>query len=170
MILAFIPLFQFLIYPAINRIFPLTPLWKIGLGLVVTGFSFMVSAWIETKIAAGLTPSIGWQLPAYALLSAGEVMVSITALEFAYTQAPAHMKSIVMACYLLSVSAGNAFTALVHYFIANPDGTVKLQGAAYYNFYAALAIGCVGIFIFVARRYQEKSYLQGETAAVATLS
>ncbi len=170
MILAFIPLFQFLIYPAINRIFPLTPLRKIGLGLVVTGFSFMVSAWIETKIAAGLTPSIGWQLPAYALLSAGEVMVSITALEFAYTQAPAHMKSIVMACYLLSVSAGNAFTALVHYFIANPDGTVKLQGAAYYNFYAALAIGCVGIFIFVARRYQEKSYLQGETAAAATLS
>jgi hypothetical protein len=47
---------------------------------------------------------------------------------------------------------------------------VKLQGAAYYNFYAALAIGCVGIFIFVARRYQEKSYLQGETAAAATLS
>jgi len=162
MILAFIPLFQYLIYPAINRVFPLTPLRKIGLGLIVTGVSFMVSAWIETQISAGLKPNIGWQMPAYALLSAGEVMVSITALEFAYTQAPKHMKAIIMSLYLLSVSAGNAFTALVHFFIANPDGTVKLQGAAYYNFYAALSIGCVAVFVFVAKAYREKAYLQGD--------
>ena len=163
MILAFIPLFQYLIYPAINRVFPLTPLRKIGLGLIVTGFSFMVSAWIETKIGAGLKPNIGWQMPAYALLSAGEVMVSITSLEFAYTQSPRHMKSIVMALYLWSITAGNAFTALVHWFIANPDGTLKLQGASYYNFFAALSIGCVAVFVFVARAYKEQSYLQGET-------
>jgi POT family proton-dependent oligopeptide transporter len=72
------------------------------------------------------------------------------------------MKSIIMALYLLSVSAGNAFTALVHFFIANPDGSVKLKGAAYYNFYAALSIGCVAVFVVVARRYREKTYLQGE--------
>lgn len=163
MILAFIPLFQYLIYPAINRVFKLTPLRKIGLGLIVTGVSFMVSAWIETQIGAGLKPSIGWQMPAYALLSAGEVMVSITSLEFAYTQSPRHMKSIVMALYLWSITAGNAFTALVHWFIANPDGTLKLQGASYYNFFAALSIGCVAVFVFVARAYKEQSYLQGDT-------
>jgi len=123
----------------------------------------MISAWIETQISAGLKPTIGWQIPAYALLSAGEVMVSITALEFAYTQSPKHMKAIIMSLYLLSISAGNAFAALVHFFIANPDGTVKLQGSAYYNFYAALSIGCVVGFVFVARRYVEKDYLQGET-------
>lgn len=162
MILAFIPLFQYFIYPAISKVFPLTPLRKIGLGLVVTGLSFLVSAWIETQIGAGLTPSIGWQMPAYALLSAGEVMVSITALEFAYTQAPKPMKSIIMSLYLLSISAGNAFTALVHVFIANPDGTVKLKGAAYYNFFAALSIGCVAVFIVVAKRYREKAFLQGD--------
>ena len=165
MILAFIPLFQYLIYPAIDKVFPLTPLRKIGLGLIVAGLSFFVSAWIETRIAAGLRPNIGWQIPAYALLSAAEVMVSITALEFSYTQAPKHMKSIVMALYLLSVSAGNAFTALVHLFIANPDGTTKLQGASYYNFFAWLSIGCVAVFIFVAKAYQEKTYLQGGPTA-----
>lgn len=167
MILAFIPLFQYVIYPAISRVFPLTPLRKIGLGLIVTGCSFLVSAWIETQIAAGLTPNIGWQMPAYALLSAGEVMVSITSLEFAYTQAPKHMKAVVMSLYLLSISAGNAFTALVHWFIANPDGTVKLHGAAYYHFYAALSIGCVAIFVLVAKRYREKVYLQGDAPASA---
>jgi POT family proton-dependent oligopeptide transporter len=163
MILAFIPLFQYLIYPAISKVFPLTPLRKIGIGLIVTGFSFMVSAWIETQIAGGLKPSIGWQIPAYALLSAGEVMVSITGLEFAYTQAPKHMKAMVQALYLLAVSAGNLFTALVHWFIANPDGTVKLHGASYYNFFAYLSIGCVAIWVFVAKAYKEKTYLQGDT-------
>ncbi len=165
MILAFIPLFQYLIYPAVSRVFPLTPLRKIGLGLIVTGLSFFISAWIETQIAAGLRPNIGWQIPAYALLSAGEVMVSITALEFAYTQAPKHMKAIVMSLYLLSVSLGNAFTALVHLFIKRDDGTLMLHGASYYNFYACLSIGCVAIFVFVAKAYKEKTYLQGGPTA-----
>lgn len=165
MILAFIPLFQYVIYPLIDRVFPLNPLRKIGLGLIVTGASFLVSGWIESQIAAGLKPSIGWQMPAYALLSAGEVMVSITSLEFAYTQAPKAMKSVVMALYLLSISAGNLFTALVHIFIQNADGSVKLKGAAYYNFYAWLSIGCVAVFIFVAKAYKEKTYLQQEAPA-----
>jgi POT family proton-dependent oligopeptide transporter len=164
MILAFIPLFQYVIYPLISRVFPLTPLRKIGLGLIVTGLSFLVSAWIETQLSAGLKPSIGWQIPAYALLSAGEVMVSITGLEFAYTQAPKHMKAMVQALYLLAVSAGNLFTAIVHWFIGNPDGSVKLHGASYYNFFACLSIGCVALWVFVAKAYKEKSYMQGDTS------
>jgi POT family proton-dependent oligopeptide transporter len=163
MILAFIPLFQYGIYPAVSKVFPLTPLRKIGLGLIVTGLSFFVSSWIENQIAAGLHPNIGWQIPAYALLSAGEVMVSITGLEFAYTQSPPALKAMVQAIYLLAVSGGNLFTALVHGFIANPDGTVKLQGASYYNFFAWLSIGCVAIFVFVAKAYSGKTYVQGET-------
>ena len=163
MILSFIPLFQYVIYPVIGKVFPLTPLRKIGLGLIVTGLSFFVSAWIENQLAAGLKPSIGWQIPAYALLSGGEVMVAITGLEFAYTQAPKPMKAMVQALFLLSISAGNLFTALVHVFIANDDGTVKLHGAAYYNFFAWLSIGCVAVFIFVAKAYKGQSYLQGDT-------
>lgn len=168
MILAFIPLFQYVIYPVINKFFPLNPLRKIGIGLVVTGLSFLVSAWIEKELAAGHTPNIGWQMPAYALLSAGEVMVSITALEFAYTQSPVHMKSIIMSLYLLSISAGNLFTALVYVFIKNDDGSLKLHGAAYYNFYAFLSIGCVALWVFVAKRYKEKTYFQSEAPSVET--
>ena len=163
MILSFIPLFQYVIYPGISKVFPLTPLRKIGLGLIVTGLSFFISAWIENQLAAGLKPSIGWQIPAYALLSAGEVMVAITGLEFAYTQAPKPMKAMVQALFLLSISAGNLFTALVHVFIENDDGTVKLHGTAYYNFFAWLSIGCVAVFIFVAKAYKGHNYLQGDT-------
>ena len=167
MILAFIPLFQYVIYPVLNRIWTLTHLRKIGLGIFTIGVSFLVSAWIETRLSTGVKLSIGWQLPAYALLTAGEVMASITALEFAYTQAPKHLKAIVQALYLLSISAGNLFTALVHYFIANPDGTTKLHGAAYYNFFAVLSMVAAVIFAFVALRYRPVTYLQDESPATA---
>ncbi|MDP1579184.1 MAG: POT family MFS transporter [Candidatus Didemnitutus sp.] len=168
MILIFIPLFQYLIYPAINVVFPLNPLRKIGLGIFVSGVAFLVSAWIESQIVAGLIPNIGWQLPAYALLTASEVMVSITALEFAYTQAPKHMKSVIMSLYLLSISAGNLITALVNYFIQNPDGTVKLTGADYYLFFTALAILASVAFAFVARKYKEQTHLQDEASEPAS--
>ena len=47
MIMIFIPLFGFVIYPAINRVFPLTPIRKIAIGFFVTVLAFAVPAWIE---------------------------------------------------------------------------------------------------------------------------
>ena len=46
-------------------------------------------------------------------MTQAEVMVSITGLEFAYTQAPTRMKSTIMGFWLLSVSLGNKLTAVV---------------------------------------------------------
>ena len=162
MILAFIPLFQYVIYPGVGKFWAMTPLRKIGLGIFTIGLSFVVSAWIQAKIDAGFKPNILWQLPAFALLSAGEVLASITALEFAYTQAPKHLKAIVQAIFYLSISGGNYFTSAVHWFIENPDGSLKLQGPAYYYFFAALSIVAAVVFAFVALRYREVSYVQDE--------
>ena len=158
--LTFIPLFGYVVYPAIDRVWRLTPLRKIGLGLLVIGVSFLVSAWIEARLDAGAPLSVLWQLPAYVLLTAGEVMASITALEFAYTQAPRHLKAVVQAVYLLSVTAGNWFTAGVQWFISNPDGSSKLSGAPYFVFFAALAIAASGLFALVARGYRGQDQLQ----------
>jgi len=166
-ILLLIPVCQYWIYPAIDRIFPLNPLRKIGLGLFVTAASFLISAWIEAQLTSGLKPGIVWQVPAYILLSAGEVMVSVTALEFAYTQAPKRMKSIIMSLYLLAISAGNLFTALVHQFIAKEDGSSKLPGAWFYLFFAGLCLVTTIVFIFVSKHYREKVYLQDTAPPVA---
>ena len=78
LILAMIPLFNYWLYPAISRFFPLTPLRKIGIGLFLTALSFVVIWWIQIQIDHGGRPNVGWQLIAYVILSAGEVMVSIT--------------------------------------------------------------------------------------------
>lgn len=114
MIMAFIPLFGFVIYPAINKVFPLTPLRKISIGFFVTVPAFVLPAWIEMRLDAGETVNIVWQLAAYAIITAAEVFVSITCLEFSYTQAPKKMKSFIMGLFLMSVSMGNLFTAVVN--------------------------------------------------------
>ncbi len=165
MILALIPTFQYLLYPAMNAVWRLTPLRKIGLGIFTVGVAFLITAWIEARLGAGHSINVLWQLPAYLLLSAGEVMTSITALEFAYTQAPKHLKAIVQALYLWSISAGNLFDALVQMFISNPDHTSKLPGASFYLFFSALAIAAAIVFAVIALRYKEVVHLQDETPA-----
>ena len=164
-ILIFIPVFSYVIYPAINKVFPLTALRKIGLGLFVAALPFTVSALIEAKIVAGGMPSIGWMVLGYVLLTSAEIMVSITCLEFSYTQAPKKMKSFIMAVFLLSISLGNAFTAIVNAVIENEDGTRKLAGPNYFWFFTIVMLVTAGIFIFVAARYKEKSYIHDEAPA-----
>ncbi|MDC0143915.1 MFS transporter [Verrucomicrobia bacterium] len=125
MIMTFIPIFTWLIYPALNRVFPLTPLRKIAIGFFVAVPSFLIPAWIETQIAGGELPNIIWQIAAYVVLTAAEVFISITALEFSYTQAPKKMKSLILGFFLMSVSIGNLFTAGVNHFIQNPSPSFK---------------------------------------------
>jgi len=164
MILILIPVFSYVIYPAINKVFPLTALRKIGLGLFLAASPFVVSALIETGIVAGGAPSIGWMVLGDLLLTSAEIMVSITCLEFSYTQAPKRMKSFIMAVFLLSISLGNAFTAVVNIFIRNEDGTNKLPGASYYWFFTIVMSATAILFIPVARRYPVKNYIQDEAA------
>uniref|UniRef100_A0A8C7YGX4 Solute carrier family 15 member 2 n=1 Tax=Oryzias sinensis TaxID=183150 RepID=A0A8C7YGX4_9TELE len=56
---------------------------------------------------------IAWQIPQYVLLTAGEVMFSITGLEFSYSQAPSNMKSVLQAGWLLTVAFGNVIVLIV---------------------------------------------------------
>jgi POT family proton-dependent oligopeptide transporter len=168
LIMIMIPLFSYVVYPTINKIFPLTPLRKIGIGMFIAVFSFVPSALIEAQIAVGTKPNIGWQFLAYVILTAAEITISITCLEFSYTQATKKMKSFIMAFYLLSVALGNAFTFVVNYLIENEDGTSKLPGASYYWFFTIAMLVTAFIFIPVARRYKPKEYIQDETSAEAS--
>ena len=83
-------------------------------------------------------------------------MVSITGLEFSYTQAPNKMKSAVMALWLFCVSLGNQFTAQFNFFIMNPDGSAKMSDF-YYIFFAGLMGGATVVFSLVARFYKGDS-------------
>lgn len=162
LILVMIPLFSYVIYPTVDKVYRLTPLRKMAIGLFVTVFSFLITGWVETEITAGRAPSIGWHALAYVAMTAGEIMVSITSLEFSYTQAPPRLKSFVMALYFMSVSAGNLFTSLVNAFNMRADETRYLEGANYYWFFAILMFAAACLFTLVAKFYRGKTYIQAE--------
>lgn len=160
LIVIFIPLFTYVLYPFLNKFFPLTALRKITIGMLLAGFSFAIVALAETSIMGGGKPSILWQFWAYFILTMAEVMVSITGLEFSYTQSPNSMKSFIMGLWLLSVSLGNGITAIVNVIIVNADGTYKLNGSEYFWFFAILMFVTAVAFIFMAMRYKVENYIQ----------
>ena len=129
-ILAMVPIFTFGVYPLVGKVFKVTPLRKIAVGLFMVASSFLIVSRIEARIQAGQTVSAWWQILAYVVLTGSEVLVSITALEFSYKQAPLKMKSFIMALFLLSTSVGNMMTAGVNHAMVRPlSATAVAVGA-----------------------------------------
>jgi proton-dependent oligopeptide transporter, POT family len=252
LILGMVPVFTFVIYPLVGKLVKVTPLRRIGVGLFVAASSFLIVSWIEGRIQGGHVVSAWWQILAYVVLSASEVLVSITGLEFSYKQAPLRMKSSVMALYLVAVAIGNLMTGVVNYAMVKPvhatavetgaqtwvtvEGesfvvgqkidfsgksgvtmtmpsgktddlkgtflvaevqgnrlelmdnrdrkpvvtqgvfdaehaevsTYRLVGPQYFNFFAAAMAAMGVLFIFVARRYRERTYVREEGGATSS--
>ncbi|MEX1024207.1 MAG: MFS transporter [Planctomycetota bacterium] len=171
-ILLFVPLFNYVVYPIAGRVVRLTPLRKAGTGMFLMAGSFWLVTEIETWIlaaqAAGApAPSIGWQVIAYAILTASEVLVSITLLEFFYTQAKPEMKSLMVGIFYLAVAFGNFFTARVNSFTMDADGNSTLEGPEYWWFFTKLMFAASALFVLYSLFYKEKSYLQKEEPVTA---
>ena len=162
LILIFIPLFNYIIFPFIGRFINLTPLRKIGFGLFLTAPSFFIIGYAQSLIDTGQSVGIFWQLIAYTIITAAEVLVSITCLEFSYSQAPRTMKSFIMSYFFLSITLGNLVTAGVNMFIQNPDGSLKIEGAEYFYFFGGLMLITAVLFSIISRYYKPVSYFQEE--------
>ncbi|MBS0208259.1 MAG: POT family MFS transporter [Planctomycetes bacterium] len=165
LIMIYIPLFTYLIYPALEKLpglNPLTPLKRIAIGFFVMVPAFGLVAVVQQWIDQGTTPHIGWQVLAYMVLTASEVMVSITVLEFSYTQAPLKIKSLVMALNMGAVSLGNQMTARVNHLMEREDIRAALHGAKYFWFFtAAMLVAAIG-FLLVVQFYKPRTYIQHE--------
>jgi POT family proton-dependent oligopeptide transporter len=163
-ILIMLPIFSYWLYPFVEKFVRLTPLRKIGAGLFVTAAAFFIVALIQTRIDAGARPNIVWQVWAFVVLTAGETLVSPTHLEFSYTQGPVKLKSLIMCTYLIAISLGNGFTAVVNFVIQNPDGSAKLQGTSYFMFFVWVMLGTAVLFAIVSPFYKGRTFLQDQTA------
>ena len=164
LIMLLVPLFTYFIYPYLNKVIDLNSLKKIAIGLFLTTIAFAIPTWLQMQIDQGLVPHISWQILAYVLLTAAEVMVSITCLEFSYRQAPKSMKSLIMALFFMSIAIGNLFTSFVNFFIVNIDGSSRLVGSDYFCFFTILMLITAILFVMVSQNYQEESVLQDEQA------
>jgi len=158
-ILILIPLFSKFIYPWLNKCTKLSDLKKIGIGLWLMVLAFFTVSLIQEYLEAGYRLHICWQILACFILTCSEVMVSITCLEFAYTQAPFSMKSLVMALFLLTVSLGNYLTSVVKFFLSEASGSSLIHCKNEFWFWTTLMFIGATTFIFVSRNYKTKDQL-----------
>ncbi|MFG0456660.1 POT family MFS transporter [Shewanella mangrovisoli] len=165
LVMLFIPFNNFVLYPAIERMgVKLTALRKMGAGIAITGLSWIVVGTIQLMMDGGSALSIFWQILPYALLTFGEVLVSATGLEFAYSQAPKAMKGTIMSFWTLSVTVGNLWVLLANVSVKSPAVTEQIVQtgmsvtAFQMFFFAGFAILAAVIFALYARSYQMQDH------------
>ncbi len=165
LILILVPFMSFVGYPLMRRLgLPTTRTGRIAIGMLATAFAFCVSGVLQSFLDGGAKLSILWQLVPYVPLEIGEVMVSVTGLEFAYANAPARMKSVVMGIWFCITATGNFLVALLTSLIGtatvNSDGVIKIPddhrpfhmtSAAQFYFYAGLMVCGAAAFALISK-------------------
>nr|XP_019945333.1 PREDICTED: solute carrier family 15 member 1-like [Paralichthys olivaceus] len=87
------------------------------------------------------------QIPQYFFITVGEVMFSVTGLEFSYSQAPSNMKAVLQAGWLFTVAIGNMIVLIVAEVAKIPK-----RWAEYVLFASLLVAVCI-IFSIMAYFY-----------------
>ncbi|EDQ86916.1 uncharacterized protein MONBRDRAFT_27711 [Monosiga brevicollis MX1] len=107
-----------------------------------------------TEDKSGNGVSILWQAPQYIVITAGEILFSVTGLEMAFSEAPASMKAVVQAGWLLTTTLGSLIVIIV------AESSFFRQRDEFFFF-----AGCMGavtiLFAWLARdyRYNNSRYL-----------
>ncbi|MDR6563022.1 MULTISPECIES: MFS transporter [unclassified Arcicella] len=159
-LVSFIPVFTYFVYPFFDKLgIKTTPLRRLGVGFFLTALSFVIIALIQESIDGGGKPSVWWQILAYLVLAWGEILVSITGLEYAYTNSPKSMKSTMTAIFYSTVSIGNLAVSLINENIANKGFFAQLDGAKYFWFFAGLMFISFLIYISIASKMKETRYV-----------
>lgn len=158
MVMGLIPLFSYVVYPALDKVgVTSTPIKRMTLGMFVGAFSFFLIAGLQMWMDSSADKiNVMWQFFPYLVITIAEVMISITGLEFAYTQAPRAMKSSIMSIWLLTVFFGNLITAYVSKVNVFPTAST-----GYFMFFAILMALFAGVFWFMGTRYKVKNYMEG---------
>ncbi|EGC34259.1 hypothetical protein DICPUDRAFT_98288 [Dictyostelium purpureum] len=153
LILIFVPIFEYALYrPLQRKNINFSPLRKMGTGMFLSVIAFLVAAALQLVIDNSSPNSvhIAYQIPQNLILTWGEILLSITGLEFAYANSPRSMKSVVMAGWLLTVSIGNLFDVFV-------ISSIKASEFVLYIIFAAVMFVFICIFVIIAYKFKPLS-------------
>lgn len=127
------------------------PLTRMAIGMFVVALSFAIGGFVNMKLdaatAQGTTISVWWQLPQYIALALAEVLVSVTGLEFFYSQAPKSMKSMAGSIWLMTTAVGDFFAGVVFEAIVLPRTEI-------FFLFAGLTVLNTLLFLVVRARYR----------------
>ena len=165
LIMLFVPVFTLWFYPRMGRF--AAPLKRMSYGLFLASISFIIVALLQKRIEAGEHLSILWQTWPYIVITAAEVLVSTTGLEFAFREAAPEMKSMIMSFWLLTVAVGNLFVALLTEFLPHTTGTNGEDASVStgrFLLYAGMMFGVAILFSLIAStyNYRDKSAALGK--------
>jgi POT family proton-dependent oligopeptide transporter len=161
LVMMLIPFNNLVLYPLLRKAgLEPTPLRKMTAGIVLAGLSWIVIGFLQLRIDGGAQLSILWQVVPYVLLTLGEVLMSATGLEFAYSQAPLKLKGVLMSFWSLAVTVGGLWVLLVNKTVKSESATRAIADAGLGTtafqmfFFAAFAFVAALAFGLLARRYQ----------------
>jgi POT family proton-dependent oligopeptide transporter len=170
LVMLLIPFNNVVLYPLLRRsgIEP-TPLRRMTVGMAFAGLSWIAVAVMQLSLDAGQPMTILWQVLPYALLTFGEVLVSATGLEFAYSQAPVKMKGVLMSFWSLGVTVGNLWVLVVNALVKGEGATRAISStgigvtAFQMFFFAVFAFAAAAAFGLYARRYRVADFYRPAT-------
>lgn len=159
MVMIIIPALNVLVYrPFEKRGKAIKPLRRMAAGMFLAAGAFALAALLQARMeaaaAVGEKVHVLWQVGQYVVMTTSEVLISVTGLEFAYTQAPRRMKSTIMGFWLLGVTFGNVLVA----FLAPMQKILSLS--QFFWVFTGLMVGAAVVFTILASTYKGKTYLQ----------
>jgi POT family proton-dependent oligopeptide transporter len=166
LVMLLIPFNNIVLYPALaRRGIVWGPLTKMTIGMSLAGVSYVVVGVMQVTMDGGATLPVTWQVLPYVFLTAGEVLVSATGLEFAYSQAPPKLKGVLMSFWLLSVTVGSLWVLLVNSSVKSEPFTRWIESSSGIGvvafqmfFFAAFAFAAALAFGIYAARYRLADY------------
>jgi POT family proton-dependent oligopeptide transporter len=166
MVMLLIAYTRYGLYPFMEkRGYSVAPLRRMTVGMTMAGAAFVAVAFVQMAMDSapdGEMVHVGWQLIPFFIITLSEVMVSITGLEFAYSQAPKRMKSVIMGFWLLAVAVGDLLVVFVNRvdFAATGKSLGLSESAFFFWFFAGLMVVAAIIFSMRARSYEYQDYTQ----------
>ncbi|XP_033118899.1 solute carrier family 15 member 4-like [Anneissia japonica] len=193
-VLFMIPLMERIVYPYLDRRgWHISLLKRINIGMVFVMLAVICAGVLEKyrlqrlRVRGPWLQTIGttqyyaadmwifWQIPQYTLIGISEVFASVAGLEFAYSQAPKSMHSLIMGLFYFSGGLGNIFGELLYSFTnevfnwksTKDTANINYAKLSYYFFLlAGIQFLTIVIFSLVSRAYEakEKKEKQGPIA------
>ena len=115
LIICFVPLLNVLFTWMTKAGYRVRPTDKITAGFLLTAgacAAHALAGWLATNPDGSITRvSVLWQILAYVSLTLGEVLISVTGLELAYTAAPKSMKSFITAVWFVPIFFANLLSS-----------------------------------------------------------
>lgn len=159
MVMIIIPSLNVLVYrPMEKRGKKIPPLVRMSVGMFLAAIAFGLAALLQARVEAaaanGQTVHVLYQIGQYIVMTTSEVLISVTGLEFAYTQAPRRMKSTIMGFWLLGVTFGNVLVAFL-----SPMQKIMTLSTFFWVFTGLMLVAAM-LFTLLASFYKGKTYLQ----------